>query len=218
MYGTRIRSGFPRHDQRPLNPAEFRFVGVGGAGGAGGSTIPLRYRNAQNVAARKPFFFPCKRSAAFRKARGVHVTGKQRTETRIEGTIPPRGSRTFGAQRKPRKLYANAPDGRRWSNPAKSTEADAGHANGAKRISPKNLYTSREASAICSQRKNGRTPTPDGNGRRKWKRGGEYDSELTPLVRAIRSASASAQIGADSGAAGGERGEWWRRTNALSNV
>lgn len=134
------------------------------------------------------------------------MTGKQRTETRTEGTITPRGSRTTGAQRKPRKRYANAPDGRRWSNPAKSTEADAGHANGAKRISSKNLYTSREASAICSQRKNGRTPTPDGNGRRTWKRGGEYDSEPPPLVRAIRSASASAQIGADSGAAGGRLG------------
>lgn len=134
------------------------------------------------------------------------MTGKQRTETRIEGTITPRGSRTFGAQRKPRKRYANAPDGRRWSNPAKLTEADAGHANGAKRIPPKNLYTSCEASAICSQRKNGRTPTPDGNGRRKWKRGADHVGEPRGQVRAIRSASASAQIGADSGAAGGRLG------------
>lgn len=72
--------------------------------------------------------------------------------------------------------------------------------------SPKNLYTSCEASAICSQRKNGRTPTPDGNGRRKWKRRADDVGEPPPLVRAIRSASASARFGADSGAAGGRLG------------
>lgn len=51
-----------------------------------------------------------------------------------------------------------------------------------------------------------RNPTPDGNGRRTWKRGEESDSEPPPQVRAILSASASARFGADSGAAGGRPG------------
>lgn len=145
-------------------------------------------------------------SEAIRKARGFTMPGKQRTGTRTAANKAARLPARPGRHESPANTPQTPRTGGAGRTPDNGEKADAQRATARSGIQKKIYIHHAKQAQFEAPAKVRRNPTPDGNGRRTWKRGGESDSEPPPQVRAILSASASARFGADSGAAGGRPG------------